>query len=163
MADPDQKELVVFPDQTPASIPDVEPSWKPLFWLVGGLTVLIVLGELLFDVFLDVAEVLFLALVEAPEELLEDKIEEWLKVHYPHDADRYSELITAIGLTPVKILTGILMARWLWRHSHSKLFPKFRAYLYRQYTAVRLAWQALAWYYKVLAGVLALGILVVLI
>lgn len=163
MADPDQNQLADFTDETPHAPPAVEPSWKPLFWLIGGLTVLIVLGELLFDVFLDTLEVLFLALVEAPEEILEDKIEDWLKVHYPHDADRYSELITAIGLTPVKIVTGFLMARWLWRHSQSKLFPKFRAYLYRQYLAVRLAWQALAWYYKILIGVVVLGVLAVLI
>jgi hypothetical protein len=160
MAESDSKESLAVPA---SPLEPVEPSWKPLLWLIGGLVVLIGLGELLIDVLLDMAETLFLVLVEAPEEILEDQIEDWLKVHVPHDADVYSERIAFYGLTPIKILTGVILARWLWRHSHSNLFPKFRAYLYRQYTAVRLAWQALAWYYKILTGMAVLGVLAILI
>jgi hypothetical protein len=134
----------------------VAPSWKPLLWLVGGVAALVLLGELLFETLLEVGETLFLYLVEGPEEVLEDHLEAWLTQHYPHDADRYSEMITAFGVTPIKILTAVLLLRWLWTHTHTSLLPKSRAFLKRQSLAVWLAWKALPWYYKLLS-VLALG------
>jgi hypothetical protein len=161
MTEPDPKELAISRDADAAQA--VEPSWKPLLWLVAGLAVLVGLGELLFDALLEVGETLFLVLVEAPEEFLEDWIEEWLKENHPHDADRYSEMITAIGLTPVKILTGLILARWLWLHARRSFFPRARAFLWRQWLAVRLAWKALFWPYKILAGLAVLGVLAVLI
>ena len=136
----------------------VEPSWKPLLWLAGGVAALVLLGELLFDAALEFGEFLFLTLVEAPEELLEDYIEDWLKAYDPHQADRYSEMATAIGLTPVKIATGLVFLRWAWAHTRRSLAPKAQAFLRRQSLAVWLAWRALPWRRKLLAAA-ALGLL----
>ena len=140
-----------------AALP-VQPSWKPLLWLVGGVLAAVLLWELLFDAMLELGEFLFLTLVEGPEEVLEDYIEEWLKEYHPHQADYYSEMITAIGLTPVKILTGLLLLRWLWKRPRHR----FMAFLRRQSLAVWLAWKALPWYYR-LASVLALVIVAIIL
>jgi hypothetical protein len=141
--------------QHPETRPAVEPSWKPLLWFAGGLTLLIVLGEVFFDVFLEGLEFLgegIFFVVEGSEEHLEDKIEEWF------DLDPYhAEIVTAWTMTPFKILLAIFALKWLWRFAHSKLFPKTVAYIKRQYTAVLLAWQVLAWPFKILAAVVALG------
>jgi hypothetical protein len=155
------KEQAFFPSQHPEKNPAVAPSWKPLLWLAGGLTVLIVLGEVFFDVLLEglelLGEVIFFA-VEGSEEHLEDKIEEWF------DLDPYhAEIVTAWTMTPFKILLAIFVLRWLWRRAHGKLFPRIAAYIKRQYTAVRLAWQLLAWPFKILAVAAALGGLLILI
>jgi hypothetical protein len=154
------------PDKNaPVSAEDiaVQPSWTPLYWLVGTIIFLVFLWELMLDLLLEFGETLFLVLVEAPEEFLEDILEEWLKVHYPHQADRYSEMITAIGLTPVKIITGLIFARWLWVYTHGNLFPKWVAFFKRQSLAVWLAWKAVFWPYKILAVFLVLGVLAVII
>lgn len=150
--------------------PPIAPSWKPLYWAAGVLTAFIALWEIfldlgmdLFELLLDLIEHVWLVLVEAPEELLEDQIEKWLKQHYPHDADRYSELITVYGLTPLKAVLVVLLARWLWRKARAHLFPRIVLFFRRNYAAVRLAWQLLAWPYKALAGVVVLGVLAILI
>ena len=140
----------------------VEPSWKPLLWLLGGIAALVLLGELLFDVLLEFGEFLFLTLVEAPEEFLEDYIEDWLKAYDPHEADRYSEMVTAIGLTPVKIVTGLIFLRWVWMHTRRSLIPKAQAFLKRHSLAVWLAWCALPWHRKLLA-VAVMGVLVMFV
>lgn len=148
----------------------IEPSWKPLLWLVGILAAVIGLGELLlelgvhlFEILLELLEALYLALIEAPEELLEDQIESWLKVHFPHEADRYSEIITAVGFTPFKLLLAYFLARWLWRLGHSKLVPAIEQWCKLQVMKVRLAWRLLFWPWKILIGVAVLAVLVVLI
>jgi hypothetical protein len=155
MAKQDSNELQLPPDA-------VEPSWKPLLWWAGGLAALVLLWELLFDALLDVGETLFLVLVEGPEELLEDQIEEWLKERFPHDADYYSEMITALGLTPFKIVLGLLLLRWLWAHTRRSLAPKALAFLRRQWLSVWLAWKALGWPYK-LAALVAVGLLALML
>ncbi|MGZ8216030.1 hypothetical protein [Methylomagnum sp.] len=161
MATPDSKDPPVPPSPHADAAPAVEPSWKPLLWFGGGLAIIIGLGEVFFDLLLEVLEMfgeaIFFA-VEGSEEILEDKIEEWFELDPYH-----AEIVTAWTMSPVKLFLAFLALRWLWRHSHSKLFPKIRAYLHRQYTAVRLAWQALAWYYKIPLVVVVLGILVILI
>jgi hypothetical protein len=155
------KEPNLFPSRHLETSPDVTPSWKPLFWFAGILTALIALGEVFFDVLLEglefVGEGIFFV-VEGSEEHLEDKIEEWF------DLDPYhAEIVTAWTMTPFKILLAIFVLRWLWRLAHGKLFPKAMAYIKRQYTAVRLAWQMLAWPFKILVAVAALGGLIILI
>ncbi len=162
-------------ESTPPSCPAAEelpivPSWKPLYWAAGILTALVALWEIfldlgmdLFELLLDLIEHAWLILVEAPEELLEDQIENWLKRHYPHDADRYSELITVYGLTPLKAVLVLLLLRWLWRKARTRLLPRIALFFRRHYAAVRLAWQLLAWPYKALGAVVVLGLLVILI
>lgn len=158
------------PGDPEASEPELQPSWKPLFWLIGILTVSIGLGELLLevgeqilDLLFEVIEKLWLVVIEAPEELLEDQIENWLEQHFPHDAARYSEIITAIGLTPFKIILGIFLLMWLWRLAHAKFIPRIKRWLIRNYRQVELAWKQLHWLYKGVAIVACLGVLIILI
>lgn len=163
MADPDSKELppIASPHTDADAAPVVEPSWKPLLWFGGILAVIIGLEEVFFELILEVLEMIgegIFFVVEGSEELLEDKIEEWFELDPYH-----AEIVTAWTLSPVKLFLAFLALRWLWRHSRLKLFPKIRAYLHRQYTAVRLAWQALAWYYKILLALAVLGVLAILI
>jgi hypothetical protein len=138
------------------SVEAVAPSWKPLLWLVASVVTLVVLGELMFEMLLELGETLFLYVVEGPEEMLEDQLEDWLTEHFPHDADRYSEMITAFGVTPLKVLTALFVLRWLWVHTHTTLLPKLGAFIKRHSLAVWLAWGQLPWYYKLL-GVIVIG------
>lgn len=150
---------------------DIQPSWKPLWWLGGGLLLLfglwegflLELGLNIFELLFDVLENVWLVLIEAPEEMLEDQIAEWLKEHFPHEADRYSEIITAVGLTPLKVVLVFLLARWGWRHSHSRLWPRLRNWFRIRVTEVRLAWAELGWPYRLLAGLVLAGLMVILI
>jgi hypothetical protein len=149
---------------------EVQPSWKPLIWLVAILAAAIGLGELLFDVLLDVFELIFdiietiyLYTIEAPEEVIEDHIENWLVPKVGHDAARYSEIITAVTFTPFKILAGILLVRGLWRWQKQTLFPKITAWAGKHALAVRLAWNGLFWPWKTLLVVGVLGGLLILI
>jgi hypothetical protein len=161
MTDPDLKDQPIFPSPDFESAPNVEPSWKPLLWLVGGLAVAIGLGEIFFELILEGLEMLgegVFYVVEGSEELLEDKIEEWFELDPYH-----AEIVTAWTMTPVKLLLAFIALKWLWRFSHNKLFPKIAAYIKRQYTAVQLAWRALAWPFKILIAIAAVGGLVVLI
>ncbi|MGI9211294.1 MAG: hypothetical protein ACR2HF_02380 [Methylococcaceae bacterium] len=159
------KETAISPES-----PEITPSWKPLWWVLGSLTLIVVLGEFALDFIIEGLEFLFeiiehiyLLLVEAPEEILEDYIEDWLAVHYPLDASRYSEMVTAIGLTPVKILVGIVLLKALLRYIREHGFPRIGRWVNRHYQSVRLAIKLLAWPYKVVAVVLVLGILLILI
>jgi len=148
----------------------IEASWKPLLWLGGILLSLVALWEIflelgihIFSFLLQVIEHLWLVLIEAPEELLEDKIEDWLKVHFPHDADYYSEIVTAFGLMPVKALLVVFLLKWLWNHSRTTLLPKVKRWLYIRVSEVKLAWAALAWPYKVLIIVVLVPIVVIIL
>jgi hypothetical protein len=168
MTDPQEQKT---PSIAPLAIEEsIQPSWKPMIWLLTSLFVLIGLGELVLEfgldvlqALLDILENIYLVLVEAPEEILEDYIEEWLRHHYPHEADRYSELITAIGLTPVKILVGLLLLRWGWRYSRRKFLPQIKLWGLKQIWAVRLAWRQLAWPFKIVLLASILGGLILLI
>jgi hypothetical protein len=161
MADSDSKEPLVLPTSNLEAAPSVEPSWKPLLWLVGGLAIVIALGEIFFDLLLELLEMLgegIFYVVEGSEEVLEDKIEEWF------DLDPYhAEVVTAWSMSPIKILLAFLVLRWLWKLGRRKLFPKIAAYAKRHYTAVRLAWETLAWPYRILLAAGLLGGLLILI
>lgn len=171
MSDPDTKEAHENSQSARPPATDIQPSWKPLWWLSAGLIlliglwegVLLELGLNVFELLLDLLENIWLVLIEAPEEFLEDQIAEWLKIHFPHEADRYSEIITAIGLTPLKVLLVFFLARWGWRHARTNLWPRVRHWFHIRITEVRLAWADLWWPYRVLAGVLVFGLLVLLI
>jgi hypothetical protein len=170
MSDSDPGQQPPDSKRPPGDEAEVEPSWKPLYWVLGSLALVIGLGEILLelgfhllDFLMGAGETVYLALVEAPEELLEDQIENWLEQHFPHDAGRYSEIVTAVGLTPVKILLGLLLARWLWRKAHSEAAPRIEAYIKRQYRSVLLAWKLLAWPYKALIGLVVFGSLFLVI
>lgn len=161
MTNSDSKDQPIFPVPNFEVSPNVEPSWKPLLWFVGGLAVVIGLGEIFFELILEGLEMLgegiFYA-VEGSEELLEDKIEEWFELDPYH-----AEIVTAWTMTPIKLLLAFFALKWLWRFSHGKLFPKVAAYIKRQYTAVRMAWQTLAWPFRILIAVAAIGGLVIII
>lgn len=149
------------PDQ-PATLPtDVEPSWKPLFWVLGIVMLMLILEEVFFEIILEIFEFIGEAIffvVEGSEEHLEDKIEEWFELDPYH-----AEIVTAWSLTPVKIFLGFLALRWLWKLMRRRLFPWIAASYRRHSSAVRLAWRLLFWPYKILAVVVTLGILVILI
>ncbi len=161
MTDPNLEGSSIYPSHDREKIISVKPSWKPLFWLVAGLALVIGLGEVFFDLILEglgtLGQAIFYS-VEGSEELLEDKIEDWF------DLDPYhAEIVTAWTMTPIKILFAFLAVRAVWRVGHKRLFPKLAAYVKRQYTAVRLAWRALGWPFKILVGAVALGALAVLV
>lgn len=158
------------PPPTPTDTGEVTPSWKPLGWALGILGIAVILGEFalelvidLLELIFDVVENIYLVLVEAPEEILEDYIEQWLEEHYPQDASRYSEMVTAIGLTPVKLLVGLVLLRNLWKYGREHGFPRIGRWLKRHYLSVRLAFRLLAWPYKIVAAIVVLVVLVVLI
>jgi hypothetical protein len=148
----------------------VKPSFKPLIWLGGGLLVFLGLWEVLlefglnfFELLFDIIEHIWLWLVEAPEEFLEDRIADWLKTNFPHDADRYSEIITAFVLTPLKIVLVLFLLKSLWQHSRARFFPAVVRWFKARYAEVFLAWQGLAWYYKIIFGIFVLGVLAIII
>ncbi len=166
----DTEEKLIPPTQENTVDEDIQPSWKPLWWVLGILFAVLGLGEFIIEfgmealeLVFDIFENIYLVLVEAPEEILEDYIEEWLKQHFPNDASLYSEMVTAIGLTPVKILVGFVLLRGLWRYSKTHFLPKLLLWLKRHYLSVRLAIRLLAWPYKIIAAVVLLGILAVII
>ena len=166
MSDSDLPEASETPPSAAEPVMDIQPSWKPLLWLGGGLVLLIGLWEIflelglhLFELIFDILEHVWLVLIEAPEEYLEDMIALGLKEHFPHEADRYSEITTAIGLTPLKLLLITFLARWAWRHSHTTLWPRVRHWFYVRFTEVRLAWQVLWWPYRLLGSLLFLVII----
>jgi hypothetical protein len=169
MTDTDNDNLP-SPPPTPPDADEVTPSWKPLGWALGILGLAAILGEFALELTLDLLELIFdlleniyLVVVEAPEEILEDYIEQWLEEHYPQDASRYSEMVTAIGLTPVKLLVGLVLLRALWKYGKEHGLPRLGRWLKRHYLSVRLAFSLLAWPYKIVAALVVLGILVVLI
>ncbi len=148
----------------------IQPSWKPLYWLVGGLLSLFLLWEIflefglhLFEILFEILEKIWLVLIEAPEEFLEDMLADWLKNHFPHDAERYSEITTAIGLTPLKLLLIFLAARWGWRYGKAHLWPRIKRWFRIRYLEVKLAWDELAWPYRIVGVVVLMGLLVIII
>ena len=170
MSGPEKNSMVQENKPYPHDLGGVQPSWRPLLWVVGSLVVTIGLWELFLDLGMDLFELIWevlervwLVLVEAPEEFLEDRLADWLKNHFPREAHRYSEVATAIGLTPLKIFLVFLLARWGWRHSRSKLWPRICMWFNVRVTEVRLAWDQLWWPYRVLGGLVLLAALVVLI
>ncbi|MEY2680841.1 MAG: hypothetical protein RL661_1072 [Pseudomonadota bacterium] len=153
-----------------AATDKIQPSWKPLLWFAGSLIATIALWEVflelgmnIFELLFEVLEHIWLVLIEAPEEMLEDVLAGWLKNHFPHEADRYSEIATAIGLTPLKLVLIFFVARWGWRRARTQLWPRVRNWLHVRVTEVKLAWAELAWHYRILGGVLVLGLLILLI
>lgn len=156
--------------QIPEGLTGIQPSWKPLIWFGGGLLLLIGLWEVFLDVGLDLLEILFeilekiwLVLIEAPEEWLEDQLADWMKQHFQHDAHRYSEITTALGLTPLKIVLMFFLLRWGWRHCRTHVIPQVILWSKIRVTQVRLAWVELWWPYRILGCVALIGIMVVLI
>ena len=152
---------VPIPTQGP--LDDVQPSWKPFYWFVGILGTLVLLWEFFLELTLDIIENVWLILIEAPEELLEDLLTEWLKQHFPHDADYYAEISTAIGLTPLKLLLVFVLGRWLWRRGREEWFPRWLAWGRIQAHQVKLAWLELAWLYRTLAVIAFLALVTLLI
>lgn len=153
-----------------AATDTIQPSWKPLLWFGGSLVALMALWEVflelgmnIFELLFDVLEHIWLVLIEAPEEMLEDALADWLKNHFPHEAYRYSEIATAIGLTPLKLLLLYFVARWGWRRAKAQLWPRVRRWFHIRVTEVKLAWAELSWPYRILGGVLLLGLLILLI
>lgn len=166
MTDSDRREATDSAESQARLPEDIQPSWKPLLWFGGGLVLLIALWEVflelgmnLFELLFEVVEHVWLVLVEAPEEYLEDVLAAWLKNHFPHEADRYSEITTAIGLTPLKLLLLFLLARWGWRQGRDKLWPRVQLWVRVRIAEVRLAWAELWWPYRVLGGLVILVIL----
>jgi len=171
MLQPDLNEDPPHPATSePPPTESIQPSWKPLLWSGGSLFAVIALWEVflelgmnIFELLFEVLEKIWLVLIEAPEEMLEDVLAGWLKNHFPHEADRYSEIATALGLTPLKLVLIFFLARWGWRRTKTELWPKVRRWFHVRVTEVKLAWAELAWPYRILGGLLVLGLLVILI
>ncbi len=166
MSEPDPIELPTHSESETDPDAAIQPSWKPLLWLGGSLAALIGLWEIflelglhLFDLLFEILESIWLILIEAPEEYLEDLLADWLKHHFPHEADRYSEITTAIGLTPLKLLLIVMLARWIWQHSRTAWWPRIQRWFHVRVTEVRLAWEALWWPYRLLGGLLFLVVI----
>jgi hypothetical protein len=139
-----------------------QPSWKPLLWFGIGLVAVIASAELIFELILNLVDLLgdtIFILVEGSEEIfIEDKLEDWFDL-----SPRHAELITAWTITPLKILLGILTVKWLWRYSRTKLFPAFARWIKKQLNILRLSWSALWWPWKGVVVTMLLGSLFVLI
>ncbi|WP_434129951.1 hypothetical protein [Methylocaldum sp. GT1BB] len=142
--------------------PQPEPSWKPLLWFGIGLVAVIASAELIFELILDILELLgdaIFILVEGGEEILiEDKLEDWFDL-----SPRHAELITAWTITPLKILLAIVTVRWLWRYSRTRLIPALMRWIKKQLKILRLSWSALWWPWKGVVLSMLIGSLFVLI
>jgi hypothetical protein len=170
MHDPDLKK---DPDLDPFDDVDheeVEASWTPFFWFLGSAVAIFVLGELLIDFGIEFFEFLFeilervwLVLIEAPEEWLEDRLADYLKQHFPHEAERYSEIATAMGLTPLKLILVMVFGRFAYRKIRNIYWPRARRWFRLRVKQVRLAWHGLTLMQKILAGTVSLVLLVILI
>lgn len=167
MEDPDYKSSS---EMVPGTEEMVEPSWRPFYWFVGSFVALFLLGELIVDFGLEVAEFLWvliekvwLVLIEAPEEWLEDRLADYLKQHFPHEAERYSEIATAMGLTPLKLVLVFFFGRYLYRQVRMNLWPRIVAGVRRQVRQVHLAWNILSLPQKIFATLVFLVLLVILI
>lgn len=170
MHDPELKKNVDSESFDELDHEDVEASWKPFYWFLGSAIAIFVLGELLIDFGMELFEFLFeilekvwLVAIEAPEEWLEDQLADYLKHHFPHEAERYSEIATAIGLTPLKIILLVLFVRFALRKLRDVVWPKVRRWFRLRIKQVRLAWHTLNLIQKILAGVVSLVLLVILI
>lgn len=168
--EPDVKDECSAHALTPEEIEAIEPSWKPLLWFSGILVALIALWEVFLDFGMDLIEILFkilekiwLVLIEAPEELLEDKLEDWLEHHFPYDADRYAEIATAIGLTPLKILLILIGLRFLYKYFRTRIWCRMVRWGQICILEVKGAWEILSWPYRILGGAVVILILIILI
>lgn len=169
MEEPEHEASWITPPE-PGEDEGLEPSWKPFYWFVGTVVALFVLGELLIDFGLEVAEFLWvviekawLIVIEAPEEWLEDRLADYLKQHFPHEAERYSEIATAMGLTPLKLALILLAGRWGIRKIRVVLWPKLRSAVRRRIRQVQLAWTVLSLPQKIFAGLVSVVLLAILI
>jgi len=170
MRDPDLKKDV-GPD--PAERDDeefIEASWKPFYWFLGTFVAMFVLGELLidfglhfFEFLFEVLEKIWLVLIEAPEEWLEDQLADYLKHHFPHEAERYSEIATALGLTPLKLVLLLLVGRFTYRKVRDEHWPRLRRWFRIRVKQVHLAWEALTLIQKIISGAVFLGLLIILV
>lgn len=149
---------------------EVEASWKPFYWFVGSFVAMFLLGEFLldfglelFEFLLEVIEKIWLVLIEAPEEWLEDRLADYLKQHFPHEAERYSEIATALGLTPLKLLLALVFIRYAFRKCRDVIWPKVRRWVRIRVKQVQLAWGHLHLVQKIFAGAVFILLLVVLI
>lgn len=170
MQDPDIKGELDPAGPDGDALEPIEPSWKPFYWFVGSFVALFLLGELIIDFGLHAAEFLFeviekvwLVLIEAPEEWLEDRLADYLKQHFPHEAERYSEVATAMGLTPLKLFLVLLLGRYGYRKARYQLWPWAVKNVRRNVRQVHLAWEALSLPQKIFAGLVFLVLLVILI
>lgn len=148
----------------------IEASWKPFYWFLGTLVALFVLGELLidfglhfFEFLFEVLEKIWLVLIEAPEEWLEDQLADYLKQHFPHEAERYSEIATAMGLTPLKLILLLLIGRYGIRKWRDEYWPRSRRWFRIRVKQVQLAWGALTLIQKVISGAVFVIFMIILI
>ena len=170
MHDPDLKKDARLDIADDLGEEGIEASWKPFYWFVGSFVAMFLLGELLvdfglelFEFLLEVVEKVWLVLIEAPEEWLEDRLADYLKQHFPHEAERYSEIATALGLTPLKLVLALLFARYAFRKARDVYWPKVRRWIRIRIKQVQLAWHLLNLVQKVFAGAVFLVLLIVLI
>lgn len=170
MRDPDLKKDV-GPD--PGRNDDeefIEASWKPFYWFLGSFVAMFVLGELLidfglhfFEFLFEVLEKIWLVLIEAPEEWLEDQLADYLKQHFPHEAERYSEIATALGLTPLKLFLLLVLGRYGLRRLRDEYWPRLCRWFRIRVKQVHLAWDALTLVQKIISGAVFIVLLVILI
>ncbi|BBA37503.1 hypothetical protein sS8_5586 [Methylocaldum marinum] len=142
--------------------PEINPGWKPLLWFGIGLMAIIASGDLIFDLIINVlgflGDAIFI-LVEGSEELfIEDKLEDWFEL-----SPREAELITAWTITPLKILLGIFVLRWLWRYCRTKLVPRVIHWIKKQLKILKLSWSFLWWPWKGVILTMLIGSLFVFI
>jgi len=170
MRDPDLKKDV-GPDLGQHEEEDfIEASWKPFYWFLGSFVAMFALGELLidfglhfFEFLFEVLEKIWLVLIEAPEEWLEDQLADYLKQHFPHEAERYSEIATALGLTPLKLILLLLLGRYGFRRLRDEFWPRLRRWFRIRVKQVHLAWEALTLIQKIIAGAVFLVLFIILI
>lgn len=170
MRDPDLKKDV-GPDPSEDDEQEfIEASWKPFYWFLGTFVAMFVLGELLidfglhfFEFLFEVLEKIWLVLIEAPEEWLEDQLADYLKQHFAHEADRYSEIATALGLTPLKLILLLFAGRYAFRRTRDVLWPRLRRWFRIRIKQVHLAWEALTLIQKIIAGGVFFVLLIILI
>ena len=170
MRDPDFKKDVDPDVGDHADEELIEASWKPFYWFLGSFVAMFVLGELLidfglhfFEFLFEVIEKVWLVLIEAPEEWLEDQLADYLKQHFPHEAERYSEIATALGLTPLKLIFLVLLGRYGFRKMRDEYWPRLRRWFRIRVKQVHLAWEALTLVQKIISGAVFLVLLVILI
>ncbi|MGX2039551.1 hypothetical protein ACWJKU_05370 [Methylocaldum sp. MU1018] len=141
---------------------ELKPGWKPLLWFGISLVIAVVAAELILEFSFQILELLGSAIffiVEGSEEIfIEDKLEDWFDL-----SPRHAELITAWTMTPLKILLGILVLRWFWRYSRTRLVPALARWIKKQLRILNLSWSALWWPWKGLIVSMLIGSLFVLI
>ena len=64
---------------------------------------------------------------------------------------------------PLKIFLVLMLLRWLWRHTQTTLWPKWRLWLSTKVMQVRLAWRDLAWPYRILIFIVLIPIVIIIL